>query len=82
VLATVGLSLGAALVLAVGFVVQQRVAAQDAGLAVAIVGVYLVAASPIVSGHLSHFKHRLQLHHDFHDGELKVEAVEPSSPRG
>jgi drug/metabolite transporter (DMT)-like permease len=51
------------------------------GLAVAIVGVYLVAASPIVSGHLSHFKHRLHLHHHPHDGELEDEAVEQPSPR-
>lgn len=34
------------------------------GLAVAVVGVYLVAGSPIVSGHLSHFRHREHPQHD------------------
>lgn len=80
VMVTVGLALGAALFLAVRFVVvQQRVAAQEppderlswlllaklaqrpvwlTGVGVAVAGVYLVAASSIVSSHLSHLRHR------------------------
>jgi hypothetical protein len=41
------------------------------GIVAAVVGVYLVAASPIVSG-LSHFHHRLRHHH----GELAEEVEE------
>ncbi|MGH8980478.1 MAG: DMT family transporter [Acidimicrobiales bacterium] len=53
------------------------------GIAVAVVGVYLVAASPIVSGHLSHHRHRDHHHLHRRRGDLDDgEALERSSRSG
>jgi drug/metabolite transporter (DMT)-like permease len=41
---------------------------ETAGLAMAVVGVILVAASPIMSSHLSHFRHREHHRHRVHEG--------------
>lgn len=63
---TIGLALGAALFLEATMparpgsspACRRALTLEVLGLAAAVVGVYLVAASPIVTSHLSHFRHR------------------------